>query len=179
MRRARPSEGVPLFISAWSAYYTGTNPAVSYALSPSIASAAWPAANRAFACPLYLDFDYPMQRMWWVNGSTAAGNVDIGIYDARNNLLLSSGATAQAGTSAFQYVTKQALLRRGAYWLALSLSSTSGTLQRSNTLSTAVLRLSGYAQMASAHPLPATLVPAAMASTFFPCFGITTSPSGF
>jgi hypothetical protein len=137
------------------------------------ASAAWISANRALYFPLVLPFAYPVKRAWWSNGGTANGTVDLGIFSADGKKLYSTGATTQSGTSAIQYAAVDWLIQPGEYYLALSLSSGTGTIQRSTNITAVALRLTGILREDSAHPLPATMTPAAMASAYVPLFGLT------
>ena len=66
------------------------------------ASATWPSANLAIACPIYIDSYGTVVKLWTANGATASGNFDIGLYDESFNKLVSIGATAQSGTSTIQ-----------------------------------------------------------------------------
>jgi hypothetical protein len=54
-----------------------------------------------------------------LNGATASGNMDVGIYDYAGTRLVSSGSTAQSGTSAFQdFDITDTLLGPGIFYLA-------------------------------------------------------------
>lgn len=142
-------------------------------------TSAWPAANLALYIPIVLPYAYPAKRVWWVNGATASGNVDLGVYSSAGTRLFSTGATAQAGTNAPQYVTVDWLVQPGEYYLALSLSSSTGTVQRSVIIPTAFERVLGGLQQATAHPLPSSMTPAALGQAFWPLFGLTRTTTGF
>lgn len=170
---------VPLFIGSFSGRYSGARDAMPSQGGASFGSAAWPAANRAIYVPINLPFTYPVNRVWWVNGATVTNNVDLGIYDGRTLArIYATGATAQSGASAPQYVATDLLLVPGSYYLGLSLNGTS-TVFRSNQNSAIGMRESGCVQETSAHPLPASITPEAVASAYWPLFGITRTESGY
>lgn len=172
----------PLFISSLSPRFTAAIGIRPYAQNGTPSSAAWPAANRALYIPMALRSPYRIRRVWWVNGATANGNVDLGIYAwtaTGGDLLYSTGAVAQAGTDAPQYVTKDLLLTPGEYYLALSLSSGTGTTHRLSSVSGNTMRILGPLQQATAHPLPSSMTPAAIATGYWPLFGITQTTTGY
>lgn len=142
-----------------------------YANTP--ASATWPAANRAIYMPVYLTADGTCTQLWTMNGATALGNLDIGIFDSAGTKLFSSGAVAQSGTNTIQPVdiTDQ-WLPAGAYYIGLSHSTNTGTYFRYAT-GTVILRTLGLVQQATSHPLPASITPAAVASGYWPICGLT------
>lgn len=138
------------------------------------ASSAWPSANRAIFIPFSLAAPFQMKKVWWANGATANANIDCGVYSAGGTLLGSIGSTAQAGTSVVQSATLSLSLTPGAYYMALVLSATTGTILRTSGLTAAAgLPAAGIAQQASALPLPATATFATAASSYVPLFGIT------
>lgn len=116
--------------------------------------------------------------MFVVNGGTANGNIDLGVYHMSGAAVITVGATAQSGTNARQYVTAKALLSPGSYYMGLSLSSGTGTTFRSAP-TTVLIRITGCLQEASANPLPSSMTPAAVANAYLPFFGITKTASGF
>lgn len=163
----------PLAISSFSARFTPSQSNFTvFGTLGTPASAVWPTANRAIYVPLILPFAYPVKRAFWMNGTAVAGNVDLGIFNADTAAkLFSTGATAQAGTSVAQYVAVDWLIPPGEYYLALSLSSGSGTTLRSTGITTQ--NILGYLQEGSAHPLPTSMTPVAITVAYVPVFGIT------
>lgn len=144
------------------------------ALSVSAAhtSVAWPAANRALLVPLYITEPSTVVKLWWMNGAAVSGNVDIGIYRVSDlSRIVSSGSTAQAGTSALQEVDiTDTPLAPGTYYLGLACDNTTATFIRLfNDLRWC--RAFGVVQQTSAFPLPATAVPEACASAYVPLMG--------
>jgi hypothetical protein len=93
-----------------------------------------------------------------VNGATASGNIDIGIYTPDGTRLASTGSTAQSGTSTIQNIalTAPVTLGRGWYYVAYQIDNTTGTFLSANSAST-LWRVTGNRVVANTFPLPATL----------------------
>jgi hypothetical protein len=144
------------------------------------ASFGWGSANAAVYIPLWLPWPYNVRRLFWVNGTTAAGNSDIGIYSPKGAQLYHSGSTANSGASVPQYVTPSPdlLLQPGFYFLAWSNDGTT-TRAFGNLLATITGRMCGLYQQASAEPLPSPATFAAYAGVGLPLIGITNTASGF
>lgn len=142
----------------------------------SAASAAWPAANRAIFYPFLLHVPTVLTKLWCLNGNTVSGNLDIGIYDVAGTKLVSTGSTAQSGTSALQTVTITALpLAPGTYYMAMAMDNTTGTLYRITTPTVNLAIGLGWFQQATAFPLPATFTPASLATGYWAWFGAATA----
>ena len=133
----------------------------------SAASGTWPTANLAFIIPFRIWAPYAVQTLFWTNGATASGNLDVGIFSSDGTLLFNSGSKAQSGTGVTQTtaVSPAQMLNPGNYFMSLVASATTTTVELVAALVTQSLEMAGCAQMATAVPLPATL-------TF-------ASPSGF
>ena len=138
------------------------------------ASATWPANNQAIYIPFELDMPMIVTQMFTVNGATASGNVDVGIYSADGTRLVSKGSTAQSGTNTIQaYDITDTYLDCGAFYMALALSSTVGTLFRLSHGAANDWLIWGGLQQASAFALPATATFAVNTTQYLPLFGIT------
>lgn len=133
----------------------------------------YPAADLAIYVPFALDYPFIVRRLWWFNGSSLTGNVDCGVYAASGEKLLSSGSTAQSGTTSIQTATvSDYKLDPGSYYLALAGSATGTRFTRLAYAQTS-LRFVGVLQQSSALPLPATMSPAAIGQGYLPIFGIS------
>ena len=144
------------------------------------ASAAWPSANRAIFIPFHLDEPTIITAIGVPNGATATGNFDVGIYDVAGTKIVSSGSTAQAGTSAIQTVDiTDTLIGPGDFYMAIAMDGTSGTMYSTNSPAVSHLRMAGMLQMASAFPLPATATFATITSAYVPGLLLATSPRTF
>jgi hypothetical protein len=168
-----PNGGNPnrLIISPFSAASLGVEIGATGSGAP--ASVAHGTANLARGYPFYLSEPALLVKAWWFNGGTVSGNTDVGVYTPDGTLLFSSGATAQATINVIQEVdTTDYQLGRGAYYCALSSSSATATYF-SNSFNLHFAKAMGWWQAATAHPLPASLTPAALAAAIEPIFGIS------
>lgn len=139
-------------------------------------SATWPTNNRAIFVPFAIEAAFNAVKMRVLNGATASGNIDVGIYTWDGTRLVSGGGVAQSATSALQeFDITDKFLAPGRYYMALALSSTVGTVFRKNT-TLSILNAIGLKQMASAYPLPATVTFASFATAYWPMFDITSIP---
>lgn len=135
-------------------------------------SAAWPGANRALYFPLTLQVPAIAYRVWVWNGSAVSGNFDIGIFDEAGTKLVSTGATAQSGTSALQDVDiTDTLLPAGTSWVGIVFDNTTATTVRINPSALYIGPLGCY-QQATAYPLPSTATFARMATDYVPMVGV-------
>lgn len=129
------------------------------------ASTAWPAANEAGFYPFVVTgpdasvIGRAYSGAIWMNGATATGNLDIGVFDALGNWLASTGSTAQSGTTAPQKAsfTATVVLKPGRYFLAVVSSSASTTFVSSAPTALG-LRVAGVRKLSSAFPLASATV---------------------
>lgn len=177
-----PADQTPLFLSTFSSYGP-QNLLRSTLLVGSVAGASvtW-VANRAVYMPMMVPWEYTVNRVWWVNGSTTTTtNVDFGIYTPGGAKIYSTGSTAQGTASAPQYVTPSVpfVLPPGAYYFAWTCDNTT-TRAFGNTLATAANgALAGLLSQSSALPLPATATFATYGTPGFQLCGVTRTQSGF
>jgi len=149
-------------------------------LSLAGASIAWPAADLAIYVPYTIALHYPIRRPFWANGSSAASNVDIGIYTLGGAAVYRMGPTAQSGASAIQYgAASNFVLNPGSYYFAMSCSGTTNAMFGAAAFVTEPGRLMGLLQQAAAATLPAAMTGAAWASTGYPLFGFTRTTTGY
>lgn len=164
----------PVMISPFSVCAIGTE--LSGMASAAMASAAWPAASRMIAYPFIISNTYVAMKVWWLNGATASGNIDLGIYDEGYNLLASAGSTAQGTTNVVQEVDiTDYTLAPGRYYAALVLSSATGRIFRTTGGNNAqFLKSYGMWQQASITPgtLPNPATPAVISTANVPMFGL-------
>jgi hypothetical protein len=135
-----------------------------------LGSAFW-TATTTFLYPFTLADRHTYVRACLANGTTAAGNFDIGIYDMSGNRLFSTGTTAQATTSVMQKITTSWTFGPGNFYLAIAMDSASGTFWRVSPTSPTV-RCMGAKIVASGVPLPSTLTLVGTNSSTVPLFGI-------
>lgn len=139
-------------------------------------------ANLAIYVPISVPFPYEVRRMFWGNGSTASGNVDVGIYTFGGTQMYHQGSTAQSGTSQLQYVDPtDFILSPGKYYLGVVCSAaTANLMYGSSSVGAAPLAMGGVLQEAlGSTALPATMTPVEIANSLYPLIGLTRTPSGF
>jgi hypothetical protein len=172
----------PVYIPSCSHYF-GAAGARACGISPSGASGsvAWPTANLAIYHPFYLPCEYPLRRLWWANGSTSGGDMDIGVYSSRGTLIIKSGTTARdsGALSTLQYVSVDYILPPGGYYLGQVCSATTGMIQSiAGSWTAAAGRACGLLQESlGSASLPAVMTPATFAQTLVPLAGLTLSPT--
>jgi hypothetical protein len=171
---ARPSFP-PAFVTT---HTIGWSPQTAHFIVAAPASGSYEAVNRAAYYPLVVPVTTVVRRVFWVNGGSVAGNSDVGIYrdiaGKPGALLVSSGATANSGTNALQFVDVSATtLGPGRYWLALAASDGAKFRSTTGAADDASVRF----QEASACPLPATATPVASTGANVYLFGFATTAS--
>ncbi len=149
-------------------------------LSSFAVSVTW-TANTAIYVPVSIPWAYPVNRVFWINGSVVTtSNADFGIYSPGGTRIYSTGSTTQSGASSVQYVTPSSpfILPAGVYYFAWT---SSGTTNRAFGLACSAVngRQCGLVQQATALPLPATATFATYANIGVPTIGITRTTSGF
>jgi hypothetical protein len=128
--------------------------------------------------------------MWWYNGTTSAGNIDVGIYTVNTGgttvtRLCSTGAVAQGTVSILQSANITAgniRLEPGTYYLAIANSST-GTLFGRVVPTTAANAQYAFGWQTAATSggtgtLATTLTAATWTGLRYPVFGFSRLPSG-
>ena len=137
------------------------------------ASAAWPAANEAGFYPFIVTgpdanvIGRAYTGVIWMNGATATGNLDFGVFDALGNWLASTGSTAQSGTTAPQkasFSVTPLVLKPGRYFLAVVSTSASSTFVTSTPTALGA-RVAGVRKLAAAFPLATATVAGQWAGT--------------
>lgn len=118
-------------------------------------------ANKASIVPFTLEEASIIYQISWLNGPTVSGNVDAGIYDRYGKKIITTGSTAQAGTSALQFVDiTDTPLIPGYYFMAIVIDNGTGnmyTVNGGNNPSQFCAPGYGYAEMTSAFVLPTTI----------------------
>lgn len=176
-----PQIGVlPQFLHPWTIYGPGPDLRLQASTVNPVAFT-W-VANSAVYIPMSVPWPYPVNRVWWVNGSTIGNNVDFGIYTPSGNKIFSTGSTAQSGTSVPQFVTPGTpfLLDPGNYYFAYACSGTTSTAFGTALSTAGQSAMCGLYSQATALPLPASATFASMGVALaVPLCGITRTPSGF
>lgn len=146
----------------------------SFARSLNNDVANWPSANRAIYWPFYLRSYAVFSKFWVCHGSPVTGNIDMGVFAEDGTKLVSTGSTAAAGsTFTIQDIdVTDFALSMGMYYFGISSSSASTNLYCATWVTTVNMRIMGFAQEASALPLPSTMTPANPASAYIPQAGL-------
>lgn len=163
---------VPPILSPWFAWPFDGELQLSTSANT---STAWSTANAALYFPIWLPEPCVVTVAWWQNGTTATGNIDCGIYTSDGKRILSTGSTAQSGTSAIQSVNiTDTQLPEGLIYLALAASSGSATFWE--TAAGPNGYTSGIKLQLSAFPLPNPATFATINGAALPKFGFLVAP---
>lgn len=142
---------------------------------------AWASANDPLALPFCVQDDGMLvDRLGWLNGGSAGGNVDVGVYDTSWNRLVSTGSTGGSGSGAWQWVNvTDTYLRGGRYYLVCSRDNTTGsrvTYYNHGSSATLLAMCGLQSSSTDAFPLPDPLTNMGAAATFaqVPVLGIGT-----
>ena len=146
------------------------------------ASLTW-VANLCIYIPMTLPWDYPVSRVFWVNGATITStDASFAIYSDDGTRIYTTGAVAMSGASNnSQYVTPSTpfVLSAGSYFFAWSCNNSANRVAGTGSLTALAQRGGGIFQEASAHPAPATPTFAAAAQAVYPFCGVTSTTTGF
>lgn len=136
-------------------------------------SGAWPAANDALFIPITIKQSVRVKRIYWWNGNSVSGNLDVGVYTKAGGRIISSGSIAQTGggTALQFYNPTDFNLSAGIYYLAMAMNNTTGTQLRQNAGVNNMICL-GCAKQASAFALPATATFATVTASYLPFIGL-------
>jgi hypothetical protein len=114
---ASPRHAIDTWTDSWAAWFIATSSVV-----------AWGTANRAIYVPVRVPRRCVVRELGAINGTTGAGNSDIGIYDASGVRLASTGSTAKTAATEVQAIDVTDLtIGPGLYYMALNNSTTTDT----------------------------------------------------
>src|SRR3990172_1046456 len=113
-------------------------------------------ANVCYFYPFRIMAPLLVQQLFAYNGTGVGGNIDLGIYDAVGTRLVSTGSTAQSGTSVLQVIdVTDTRIGPGLFYLAVVGDNTNCRMMRLNSMVLQELRAMGEVEQAT-FPLPAT-----------------------
>lgn len=137
------------------------------------ASAAPPANDYIVYVPVRIPEDCTVLRVYWANGGSVSGNVNMGLYSSAGSKLWETGSTAQSGTNQLQFVdiANQAT-SAGFYYMALQFSSTSARVCRFAPTLFYLQAAGVMEEQAGSFALPATATFAKLANAYLPAFGL-------
>lgn len=141
-------------------------------------SVAW-TANKAIFYPWTVSEPVTVVRAWWLNGSVAGGNIDLGIYRASDyGKVVSTGATARGTTSTINSAAlTSTLIVPGDYLIALACDSGTANFTSSN-LAGGLHGAVGCLEQSTAYTLPSTATPTGMATACLPMCGVMLTTVG-
>lgn len=138
----------------------------------SAGNAAWPASNDAIFIPFTIEKPIVAKQMFCMNGNVASNNFDLGIYTLGGARIVSTGSTAQSGTSAIQITNiTDTYLSPGTYYMACAMNGTTGTFRRFNP-SVILLQQMGVMKATSAFALPSSVTLTTVTAAYVPNIGI-------
>lgn len=120
-------------------------------------SAAWPTQYKAIYVPIRVKKRMVIVKLGIANGATASDNLDLGLYDAVGTRLVSTGSTAQSGTTTEQVIdVTDTTIGPGLYYLAACFSGTTGTVFRLSHAAPYYLSIGVLSETLGSVTLPAT-----------------------
>lgn len=129
----------------------------------------WVTANRALFVPFWVEQPFVAKKIGVNVTATAAGNVDVGIYDLFGNRLVSAGSIAVGGVGLQTFDITDTLLVPGTYFMAMVVSTTTTVAFLRSSPTFMLAQISGCRQMASGGPpLPAVATFTTIQSGFLP-----------
>jgi hypothetical protein len=144
------------------------------------ANTTWPQANMAILVPFTFWSSEKVYTLGIINASTINGNIDIGIYDDRLDLVVSKGTTAHAGANAPQFLDiADTVIAPGRYFVALASSSSTAGFVSWSPGSGARAHSLGTMMHIGALPLPAHINPRPNVYNYIPslCLGLRSTPN--
>lgn len=133
--------------------------------------------SRIYYIPLHIDAVFQVNALYVVNGAAVSGNIDIGLYTANFNKVVSTGSIAQAGTNGPQLQTVTSTsIPAGLYYYAVVADNGVSTFFRLALTTATGNRGFACALQNATFPLPASGTPATIDGTNFDyVFGGATS----
>lgn len=137
------------------------------------ASATWPTTNKVLYVPFRLSEPIIVQQLFVHNGAAVSGNIEIAIYSEDGTRIVTSGSTAQAGTSTIQlFDITDTLLGRGAFYFGVSLDNETGQLNRVAPVLGLCQMIGLLTETPGAFGLPAIATFAAYVDAYLPLCGL-------
>lgn len=132
-------------------------------------TSAWPVANKAFYCEIFLPFSFTFTKLGWINHNAPAGNIDVAIYNgATLAKIVSTGSVAQAGSQVIQSVSVgSTTIGAGKYLLAMSKDTATGNPVKLLMNNVTTCDAARCFEQTSAFPLPSTAAPVSQTANFF------------
>lgn len=91
-------------------------------------SFAWPTAKLVTYIPIVIEYPFRVQTIFWQNGTTPVGNIEVGVYDEAGTRRGTSGSAAAGTTAAIQTATPTAFtLQPARYYIAVTCDNVGGS----------------------------------------------------
>lgn len=135
------------------------------------ASVAWPSANLAIYMPVVFPADCTIYSMSVV-GNNTTGNYDLGFYSPLFTRIASKGSTAMSAAVLTLSIGDYRVRAGDIYFAAVTCSGAGAIIM--GGIAAVFGMVTGFAQQATALPLPATGTPATFAQAVYPLvsFGV-------
>ena len=98
-----------------------------FPLLGSSAATTYPVANQAYYVPVAVRQRVVVRKLWVAVGSTATGNLDVGVYDAVGVRIVSAGSTAKTSDTEQVVDVTDTTIGPGLYYMALNCSNNTDT----------------------------------------------------
>ncbi|TXH55725.1 MAG: hypothetical protein E6Q97_08175 [Desulfurellales bacterium] len=167
-------EPMPPIIGPHSSFALGAE--IAAAASGAASQAAWSSANRAFGYPFRVTRTWTAVKGFYYAGTTASGNVDIGIYTDAYAKIVSKGSTAHVGAGeVIEVDIADTPISPGLYYAVLAVDNTTAQFTNITTGDSRLLEALGCFVANGAFALPATITPAAVGGAVanIPIFGFS------
>ncbi len=137
-------------------------------------STAW-TANRVLYVPFWLDNRLTVvQGFAYVGGTGSSGNMDIGVYDAAGNLVVSKGSTGVGTASTLQALDfTDTVIGPGLFYMAFWVDSVTPTFRQVNSTARFWAALGVWEQLSQSGGLPATATFADTTDGHIPLIGLS------
>lgn len=138
---------------------------------------AFPNASEAIFIPFRIYQPTTVTKAFVINGASAAGAAEIGIYDAEGVMVVtSSGASVGAANALREYEFVDTNLAPGNYYMGMVVSetATSSLFRGTSTIGATMPRMLGVVVQSAASPLPATATFVAASSPYIPFIHLAT-----
>lgn len=139
-------------------------------------SGAWPVANtKGLFVPFTIIEPHTYTQMNWLNGATAAGSLEAGIYDSTGAMLRITAQTAQGTINTVQVAALSSTLTigPGTYWLALATTLATSTFFKITGSTQSWRSRSCYQATITAGILPANVTYTAYTAAYVPLVGVS------
>lgn len=142
----------------------------------SYVSTQWPTANLALYYPFTLTKPILVRQMYNVTGTTSAGDVCVGIYDWAWTKIVTASSTQGTASVVQAFNVTDTVIGPGQFYLALMMSSTTGTFTKGTFGLFSETNALGMAQQVTAGTLPPVATPATVSTgnNTVALFGLTT-----